>query len=240
MTENEIRAAFAPYKHPYWGVVGRYPAGHQDATTYSCDNYHLLTAIYFRILRSNGFSPNSQEMLSYNSFLEKCRLTQNGLSLFSRFPGRNTDVSEDEIYGMCYLSSSGAEHIHQWGDNKWWVYSINPLGAVTWQTKNYFFGRFPCFTGYLKTATRSFPWLWQLYWLFGFIASALTGITESSGKQESYVQIPIMEKCFLGGLGVRLWKKIMSVRYPGGYKQIATIWAADHPMATFARSDWNE
>lgn len=232
MTEQDIREAFEPYMHPAWGVVGRYKAGTESKETFTCDNYHLLTALYFRILISWGFKPSQVELLKYAKFVNACTIQP---GLMCRFPNRVSDVSQDECYGACSVFKSVAMDMNEFGSKHWYSYNLVNPGAFTFNT---FLGRFPCFIGYIKTASKSFPMLWRFYWFVGFILSATTSLSESSGKQLSYLQIPIMKDTFIGRVGVSIWTRVMSLRYPTGFQAITTIWASDHPIAHFARSDW--
>jgi hypothetical protein len=269
MTEQQIRDAFAPYKHAYWGVVGLYASGvNQEKYNFSCDNYHLLTALYFKILRAHGFQPSPGELDQYKRFVEACRV---GVGLYCRFPDRVTDISEDEIYGICSQFPDHALEIAFRGERSFWSYNLQDFSAWTPST---WLGRFPSFVGYVRMAEFIKPtvasslaaaiimyctcraildhfsvWpaillflffeFYELYWIGGYLASALTSHGETSGKNESYVQSDVAKKHWIGKPVFWLWKKIMMMRYPGGYKDVATIYfPAGSPFITYAPQDF--
>ncbi len=100
MTEQQIRDAFIPYKHSYYGVVGLYPSVNQGPNDWSNDNYHLFNALYEQVLNSWGYYLNFKEISDSVDFGNACE-KQSGL--YARFPSRmNDDISQDEIYGICF------------------------------------------------------------------------------------------------------------------------------------------
>lgn len=244
----EIAAAFGQYMHPVWGVVGLYKGGTEDAKTWTCDNYHLFTALYFRM-----YSALPGDLDHYCKFLGACMVKT---GLYARFPNRITDVSQDEIYGMCSISSVSLPEaakissvmlrtaqvpaeIETYGSSNWWSYDLTAPGKFTFDT---FLGRFPCFIAYVKASAFVSSFLYPfslLYWFFGFIASAFTNVTETSGKQLAYLQIPIMEKIFLGRIAVAVWRWKMKRTYPGGMRDVAKIYfPAGHPFTLYAPTDF--
>lgn len=220
----QIEADFGKYMHPFWGVVGMYPAYGEDKATFTCDNYHMFTALYFRML-----TPLPGDVINYNHFLNSCHVVQ---GLYARFPGRITDISQDEIYGMCSIGPGFSNMIELFGSDHWWSYNLTTPGKFTLDT---FLGRFPCFTGYVKTTAQKFMWLWGFYWFFGFIASSFTNESETSGKLLSYLQIPVMSQTYLGKLAILIWRWKMKRTYPGGIKQVCGIYfPAGHPFTIHA------
>lgn len=235
MTREEITSLFQPYKHSYWNIVGLYPSVNQSKDDYSNDNYHLFNALYWRTLSSNGYLPDLKnetvQTINFNLACEK----QDGL--FARFPSRkNDDISQDEIYGICYGSPGDAENVCTYGSQNYWSYWLANPNHFRWQ---YFFGRYPCFIPYVKTcAGKPIPFS-QFLWCIGFLASSLTSHSETTGKLLSWLQIPVMQKHLFPRLTIKLWKRIMKYRYPGGMKDIMTIYfGPEHPFSLTSRSDF--
>jgi hypothetical protein len=224
----QIAADFGKYMHPVWGVVGLYPAGNETAAVFTCDNYHCFTALYFRM-----FPALPGDLKNYLNFIKACAVDA---GLFCRFPNRVTDISQDEIYGMCSVEPIVADVIESYGSSQWWSYNLVSPGKFTFDT---FLGRFPCFVAYVKRSAGTFPWFWQLYWFFGFIASAWTNETETSGKNLSYLQIPIMSKSLTGKLAVAIWRWKMKRTYPGGMRDVCKIYfPVGHPFTIHAPTDF--
>lgn len=239
MTVDDIRNAFAAYKHPYWQVVGTQPANGEGQDIYTCDNYHMMNTLYWLILKSNGFSQTSKEISQTVTFQLAC---EKQMGLYARFPSRmNDDISQDEIYGICLASPAGALDIEEYGAklSQWWCYWLANPNHWHW---DYFFGRYPTFIPFVKAQASKSVWLWQFVWCIGFLLSACTSHTETSGKLLAYIQMNgKMNDKFFPKLAIKLWKHIMMNRYPNGMKDIYSIYFADqpnHPFIQYARSDF--
>lgn len=238
MNESDIRNAFAPYKHPYWGVVGVYPSNFENKDAFTCDNYHMFNALYWAILKSNGCFPLLSEISTTCSFVAVCEKIE---GLYARFPTRmNDDISQDEIYGICNVSPADGIAVAEYGTNWKTLYCYWLANPNHWRW-GYCFGRYPSFIAYVKAAAGKPIWFSQFFWCLGFLASSLTSHSETSGKLLSYLQIPIMENHFLPRIVIRMWRFIMTKRYPGGLKEVMGIYFAAQPDSPFikcARGDW--
>jgi hypothetical protein len=227
----QVAADFGAYMHPVWGVVGLYKAGNETAAQWTCDNYHLFTALYFRM-----FAPLPGDSAHYQTFIAACRI-QSGL--YARFPGRITDISQDEVYGICSSIPMVAALTNNYGSTNWWSYNLTAPGKFTLDT---FLGRFPCFVTYVKASASASLFLspfWSLYWFFGFVASAWTNESETSGKNLSYLQIPIMKKYLFGRFAIAVWRWKMKRTYPGGMRDVCKIYfPVGHPFTIHAPEDF--
>jgi hypothetical protein len=232
MTDEDrlaISVAFQPFKHPFWKTVGLYRANGEGKDVYTTDNYNLFTALYFRMFGALSF-----EKIDYNDFVAASKIKD---GLYCRFPGRVTDISQDEIYGMSSTSSLLSMSVSDWGSDHWYSYNLVEPEKFTFDT---FLGRFPCFTAYMKAAAGKFMWFWQVYWFFGFIASAWTNETETSGKLLAYLQIPVMQKTLVGKVAIPIWKWKMKRTYPNGLCEVCKIYfPAGHPFTVYAQKNWN-
>lgn len=225
MNENEIRQAFQPYKHPYWGVVGRYVASGEGEDTYTTDNYHFFNALYERVLNSYGYKFTDKEAHDYGMFYDGC-VKEKGL--FARFPTRmSDDISQDEIYGACY--SGMGEHIEGYGEKNWWCYWLANPNHWHW---TYFFGRYPSFNAYVKACAGKPIYFSQFLWCIGFLFSALTSHDETTGKLQSWLMIPIMRKYFIPRLAIMAWCVIIRIRYKDGIKDLMKIYFGDNHAFT--------
>lgn len=231
-----IKEDFELYKHPYWGVVGLNPAGNEKQTDYTCDNYHMLNALYWLVLYQNGTTANVDEIVQTTTFDIACEKLP---GLYARFPSRmNDDISQDEIYGICQVDSMGAINIESYGSANWWSYWLANPNHWHW---DYCLGRQPSFVAYIKaSAGKPIPFS-QFIWAIGFLASAFTGYTETSGKLLSYIQSHNMNSYFFPRQVVKLWKWIMMKRYPGGLNDIMKIYFApqpNHPFITYSKGNF--
>lgn len=231
MDTSPAAKAFDLYRHPVWRMVGLYKAGSEDYKTPTCDNYWLFTAVADRITDSQLTSTGT--LAAYYS---GCQLS---IGLYERFPASTDTLSQDEVYGQCYLDASKAYQVNAYAWYNWWSYNITHVGKWTLDS---FLGRFPCFAAYVAASAGISPGFSQIPWCLGFVASALTSRTETSGKMLAYLQIPTMSKYRLPRLAIAIWKKIMQHRYPGGFQEITTMYCAssspNHPMVIYARPDW--
>lgn len=226
-----ISQAFDPYRHPFWRVVGIKPAGTEDRGIPTCDNYHLFTALYFRM-----FGGTVMERGLYLNFLTHCYVNY---GLFTRFPGLKTDISQDEIFGIVSFAPKDAKADQgtcEFGERRWWCYNVEDPTQFKF---DYFFARIGIFVAYLKMRARKPAYLWQLYWFIGFVMSAFTDKTETSGKQLAYLQIPVMSATWSGRLAIWIWRWKMRRTYPGGMRDVCKIYfPPGHPFTVYAPEDF--
>lgn len=234
MTEQQIRDAFTPYKHPVWGVVGVYPANGENKDTFTCDDYHMMNSLYMHVLNSWGYGINFGELFSLGAFQSACVKVP---GLIARFPSRmNDDISQDEIYGA--ISVGMTKTPEAYGSQNYYCYYLADPGHFHW---DYFFARYPSFVAYVRAAAGKPIWFSQFFWCAGFLASALTSHSETSGKLLSYLQIPVMSKHWIPNQCIKLWKWGMMKHYPGGLQDIMKIYFASqpsHPFIACARGDF--
>lgn len=222
------------YLHPVWGVVSNQP--HEPGQlTHNADNLHLFTACAIRVAHAIGAVQDRDVLIeSHLRFIRACEIES---GLYRRFPGVEGSTSWDENIGIAYCSQQYATSVLFYGFKTDWVWAQEKGAAWSfrrWAARN--FGLIP----YLRArAGLTVGGVNQILWSLKAIGSALSGWGETSGKHMIWIQAEALREYPISRLGWFIAKEILARKYPGGPKEMLSIFYGEaHPIAGAAPSDW--
>lgn len=214
------------YLDPQYGMVSIYD--HQGKNGPNCDNYWLFTAIARQLCEMT---------LWYDAvwFLDRCQIEY---GLLHRFPGRTDDISQQELVGCAAMCPPFATGIHSYGITHWFCWNAENPGVFKW---NYFYARFLDFIPFITMSANGFisP-VGQLLWSAGVVTTTLMAYTNTSEKIYKWLQVEkVKGKHWITDGAIWIWKKLMQRKYPGGPKELFTIYfPPKHPCIKYAPTDF--
>jgi hypothetical protein len=207
------------YLDPEYGMVSIYP---HTGPGPNCSNYWLFTAIAKALL-------NNRPWHNVLSFYMGC-LREPGL--IYRFPNVDSDVSQQEIAAAVSLFPEVFFFIY--GCNHSWCFNVQNPGHFT---LNYWFGRFIDFPAFVKSQTTGhLGVLGQLLWSIAITTTTMTDYGNTSEKVYKWMQVEKMRgRHVLTNWAIQLWSKLMQKKYPGGPKELFSIYfPKEHPFIQYA------
>lgn len=194
----------------------------------SCDNFHLFSS---EAMLTAGWILWPQ----YLTFFKACEVEP---GLIKRYPGRmGGGISQDEMIGAATLDVLAADRLYQYGEAHHWYF--NP-DATAFTLSNWY-GRFLDFKPYIKMrAGYRLNIIDKIGWSIMTVLSPLSAESNTSGKLLKWSQLSSMQgNNWLCDMAIKFWKWKMTRTYPGGLKQLMSIYfPPTHPLVTYARNNF--
>lgn len=218
------------YLDPVYGTVSNLSYG--DATNgFNCNNPSLFTAEASTILgwQFVGWP-------QYPQFLLDAMVTP---GLYRRYPGCNSNTSQDETLAQATISSLAAQTILEYGRKHWWVFQPQG-GEFQWGS---WLGRFVWLRPYVKfCAVFRMNWFDQILWSACCMASPFSAYSDTSGKLLFWVMSRFIMKAngkpWLCKQAIRFWNWRMAGKYESPQELFEVYFGSVHPFVKYAPSNW--
>jgi hypothetical protein len=207
------------YLDPVYRTCSNYSYPAFQTKGFNCDNPSLFSAEAM-LLCGLGNWP------LYPEFFDAAEVPgKNGL--FHRYPGDPGEISADEIIGAATLDRDVAQSIWLYGWKHWWVFQPQG-GKFVWASWMARFVNLPAYVAHCAgKGMDGLEGLWALACVLSVFSSG------TSGKLLMWVQIQKVQGHYAAcDLAIRFWKWRMRKQYPGGLKEVMTVYfGPQHPFA---------
>lgn len=222
MTATQFLIDLKEYREPLTGAV----SNRKNPGDLSCDNGIDFTAVAILVGSRIGAI-----LTGFNTMCVKYERGKPGE--FKRHPtlGDGSSMSWDDHTSAAALSPWLAWRILRFGQEHGWV----------WDRGTKKLWRFPIFIPTVKaSAYGSINIFWQFLASLAYLANCFEGHGHTSGKKSLWVaQKALYGKGFLITGAINLWRWAQQKRYPGGIKDVFTIYfGPDHPITRYSPNDF--
>lgn len=233
-----LTEAIAPYRDPGTEMIRAADGGR--------DNLPVHTAVFLECL--NDATSIAREEDGIRTYLDSCEVKE---GVYRRYFGATDENSVDNLVGCLAMAArlhlpEIARGIYNHGVTHSWTYScLDPeMRFRLWDKATYqpFFGRFPGIVPMVKIAAGvEIGFLSQVALNQSFVWAASLGPRTDVGNR--ILSWLIARVCYgryaLVDKGIREWRKIMRTCYPGGMREVLSLYhGANHPFAKFAPEDF--